>query len=214
MSQTNVDQTTVIRVLIVDDHVIFQQGLVNIINKQANMTVVGRASNGIEGIDLFRQIQPDVTLMDLRMPQMDGVAAITAICAECNTARIIVLTTYDGDEEIYRGLRAGAKGYLLKDCKPSELRTAIRTVYDGQQYIPPNVAAKLLQRMSSPELSDRELEILRLVAQGMNNLEIGTTLNISESTVKSNISRILNKLGAKDRVQATIIALKRGIASL
>jgi two-component system NarL family response regulator len=209
-----VDQTTVIRVLIVDDHVIFQQGLVNIINKQANMTVVGRASNGIEGIDLFRQIQPDVTLMDLRMPQMDGVAAITAICAECNTARIIVLTTYDGDEEIYRGLRAGAKGYLLKDCKPSELRTAIRTVYDGQQYIPPNVAAKLLQRMSSPELSDRELEILRLVAQGMNNLEIGTTLNISESTVKSNISRILNKLGAKDRVQATIIALKRGIASL
>lgn len=214
MSQTNVDQTTAIRVLIVDDHVIFQQGLVNIINKQANMTVVGRASNGIEGIDLFRQIQPDVTLMDLRMPQMDGVAAITAICAEFNTARIIVLTTYDGDEEIYRGLRAGAKGYLLKDCKPSELRTAIRTVYDGQQYIPPNVAAKLLQRMSSPELSDRELEILRLVAQGMNNLEIGTTLNISESTVKSNISRILNKLGAKDRVQATIIALKRGIVSL
>ncbi|MBD2037139.1 response regulator transcription factor [Leptolyngbya sp. FACHB-321] len=208
------DQTTAIRVLIVDDHVIFQQGLVNIINKEANMTVVGRASNGIEGINLFRQMQPDVTLMDLRMPQMDGVAAISSICAEFNTARIIVLTTYDGDEEIYRGLRAGAKGYLLKDCKPSELRTAIRTVHDGQQYIPPNVAAKLIQRMSSPELSDRELEILRLVAQGMNNLEIGTTLNISESTVKSNISRILSKLGAKDRVQATIIALKRGIASL
>nr|WP_199322231.1 response regulator transcription factor [Leptolyngbya sp. FACHB-321] len=214
MRQTNVDQTTAIRVLIVDDHVIFQQGLVNIINKEANMTVVGRASNGIEGINLFRQMQPDVTLMDLRMPQMDGVAAISSICAEFNTARIIVLTTYDGDEEIYRGLRAGAKGYLLKDCKPSELRTAIRTVHDGQQYIPPNVAAKLIQRMSSPELSDRELEILRLVAQGMNNLEIGTTLNISESTVKSNISRILSKLGAKDRVQATIIALKRGIASL
>ncbi|MBD2074285.1 response regulator transcription factor [Phormidium sp. FACHB-592] len=208
------DQRTAIRVLIVDDHVIFQQGLVNIINKEANMTVVGRASNGIEGIDLFRRIQPDVTLMDLRMPQIDGVAAIASICAEFNMARIIVLTTYDGDEEIYRGLRAGAKGYLLKDCKPSELRTAIRTVHDGQQYIPPNVAAKLIQRMSSPELSDRELEILRLVAQGMNNLEIGTTLNISESTVKSNISRILSKLGAKDRVQATIIALKRGIASL
>ncbi|MEP1061291.1 response regulator transcription factor [Phormidium sp. FACHB-592] len=214
MRQTNVDQRTAIRVLIVDDHVIFQQGLVNIINKEANMTVVGRASNGIEGIDLFRRIQPDVTLMDLRMPQIDGVAAIASICAEFNMARIIVLTTYDGDEEIYRGLRAGAKGYLLKDCKPSELRTAIRTVHDGQQYIPPNVAAKLIQRMSSPELSDRELEILRLVAQGMNNLEIGTTLNISESTVKSNISRILSKLGAKDRVQATIIALKRGIASL
>lgn len=208
------DQANVIRVLIVDDHVIFQQGVVNIINKEASMTVVGRASNGIEAIALFRQTQPDVTLMDLRMPQMEGVEAITAICAEFNTARIIVLTTYDGDEEIYQGLRAGAKGYLLKDCKPNELRAAIRTVYNGQQYIPPNVAAKLVQRMNNPELSRRELEILRLVAQGMSNLEIGTALNISESTVKSNINRILSKLGAKDRVQATIIALKRGIASL
>jgi two-component system NarL family response regulator len=125
-----------------------------------------------------------------------------------------VLTTYDGDEDIYQGLRSGAKGYLLKDSKPSELRTAIRTVHNGQQYIPPNVGAKLVERMTNPELTDRELEVLQLVAQGMSNLEISTALGITEGTVKSNMNRILSKLGAKDRTQATIIALKRGIASL
>jgi DNA-binding NarL/FixJ family response regulator len=208
------DQTTAIRVLLVDDHAIVQQGLAVIINKRADMTVVGKAKDGIEAINLFRQLQPDITLMDLRMPKMDGVQAITAICAEFNTARIIVLTTYDSDEDIYRGLRAGAKGYLLKDCKPNELRTAIRTVHTGQQYIPPNVGAKLAQRMSHPELTDRELEILQLIAQGMSNLEIGAALHITENTVKSNVNRILSKLGAKDRTQATIIALKRGIANL
>jgi two-component system NarL family response regulator len=145
---------------------------------------------------------------------MGGVEAISTICTEFNTARIIVLTTYDGDEDIYQGLRAGAKGYLLKDSKPNELRTAIRTVYSGQQYISPHVAAKLVQRMTHPELSQRKLEVLQLVAQGMSNLEIGTALNVSESTVKSTVNRILSKLGAKDRIQATIIALKRGIASL
>jgi two-component system NarL family response regulator len=207
-------QTTAIRVLIVDDHVIVQQGLATLINKEADMTVVGQANDGIEAIDLFRQLQPDITLMDLRMPQMEGVEAITTICAEFNTARIIVLTTYDGDEDIYRGLRAGAKGYLLKDCKRNELRTAIRSVHSGQQYIPPHVGAKLAQRMSHPELTDRELEILQLITQGMSNLEIGTALHITENTVKSNVNRILSKLGAKDRTQATIIALKRGIATL
>jgi two-component system NarL family response regulator len=207
-------QATGIRVLLVDDHAIVQQGLATIINKEVDMKVVGKAKDGIEAIALFRQFQPDITLMDLRMPQMAGVEAITAICAEFNTARIIVLTTYDGDEDIYRGLRAGAKGYLLKDCKPSELRTAIRTVHDKQQYIPPHVGAKLAQRMSNPELTDRELEILQLIAQGMSNLEIGAALNITENTVKSNINRILSKLRAKDRTQATIIALKRGLANL
>lgn len=207
-------QTPAIQILLVDDHIIVQQGLAAIINKEADMKVVGKAKDGIEAISLFRQLQPDITLMDLRMPQMAGVEAITAICAEFNTARIIVLTTYDGDEDIYRGLRAGAKGYLLKDCKPSELRTAIRTVHVGQQYIPSHVGAKLAQRMSNPELTDRELEILQLITQGMSNLEIGATLNITENTVKSNINRILSKLGAKDRTQATIIALKRGLAHL
>jgi DNA-binding NarL/FixJ family response regulator len=207
-------QPSVIRVLLVDDHAIVQQGLAAIIDQESDMTVIGQARDGIEAIELFRQQRPDVTLMDLRMPQMGGVEAIMAICAEFKTACIIVLTTYDGDEDIYRGLRAGSKGYLLKDCKPSELRTAIRTVHGGQQYIPPHVGAKLVERMNNPELTDRELEVLRLVAQGMSNLEIGAALNIAESTVKSNINRILSKLGAKDRTQATIIALKRGIASL
>jgi DNA-binding NarL/FixJ family response regulator len=207
-------QTSVIRVLIVDDHAIVQQGLAAIIDEESDMTVMGQAKNGTEAIELFRQGQPDVTLMDLRMPEMGGVEAITAICAEFNTARIIVLTTYDGDEDIYGGLRAGSKGYLLKDCKPNELRAAIRTVHHGQQYIPPHVGAKLVQRMTNPELTDRELEVLQLIAQGMSNLEISVALRITESTVKSNINRILSKLGAKDRTQATIIALKRGIARL
>ena len=207
-------QPAVIRVLIVDDHAIVQQGLAAIIDEESDLTVIGRAMDGIEAIEQFRQEQPDVTLMDLRMPRMGGVEAITAICAEFNTARIIVLTTYDGDEYIYQGLRSGAKGYLLKDCKPNELRTAIRTVHNGQQYIPPNVAAKLVQRMTNPELSDRELEVLQLVAQGMSNLEVSTALGITEGTVKSNMTRILSKLRAKDRTQATIIALKLGIASL
>lgn len=207
-------QPNAIRVLIVDDHAIVQQGLAAIINEEPDMTVMGQAKDGLEAIALFRQEQPDVTLMDLRMPHMGGVEAITAICAEFNTARIIVLTTYDGDEDIYRGLRAGARGYLLKDSKPNELRTAIRTIHKGQQYIPPNVAAKLVQRMNNPELRERELEVLQLVAQGMSNLEISAALNITESTVKSHINRILSKLGAKDRTQAAIIALKRGIVAL
>jgi two-component system NarL family response regulator len=208
------NQSDVIRILIVDDHTIVQQGLAALINEESDMTVIGHAKDGIEAIELFRQEQPDVTLMDLRMPRMGGVEAIAAICAEFNTARIIVLTTYDGDEDIYRGLQAGSKGYLLKDCKPNELRTAIRTVHNGQQYISPHVGAKLVQRMNNPELTERELEVLRLVAQGMSNLEISAALNITESTVKSNVNRILSKLGVKDRTQATIIALRRGIASL
>ncbi|MBD2463574.1 response regulator transcription factor [Oscillatoria sp. FACHB-1407] len=207
-------QPAVIRILIVDDHLIVQKGLAALINEESDMTVIGYAKDGLEAIKLFRQEQPDVTLMDLRMPQMGGVEAISAIRAEFNTARIIVLTTYDADEDIYRGLQAGSKGYLLKDCKPSELRTAIRTVHTGKQYIPSHVGAKLAQRINNPALTEREIEVLRLVAQGMSNLEIGSTLNITESTVKSNVNRILSKLGVKDRTQATLIALKRGIASL
>jgi two-component system NarL family response regulator len=152
--------------------------------------------------------------MDLRMPNVTGVEAIAAICAEFKAARIVVLTTYDGDEDIHRGLQAGAKGYLLKDAKLSELLNAVRTVHRGQRYISPDVGAKLVQRMSNPELSERELAVLRLVAQGMSNLEIATALSISESTVKSHLNRILSKLGVSDRTQAVIIAVKRGIVSL
>ncbi|PSB42773.1 DNA-binding response regulator [Cyanosarcina cf. burmensis CCALA 770] len=202
------------RVLIADDHSIVRQGLATIVNRDPEMTVIAQAEDGQQAIELFRQHQPDVTLMDLRMPQVGGVEAISAICAQFKSARIIVLTTYDGDEDIYRGLHAGAQGYLLKDAKPNELLQAIRTVARGQQYIPPEVGAKLVQRLSNPELSDRELEVLGLMAQGMSNLDIATTLIIGESTVKSHVNRILGKLGVSDRTSAVIVAVKRGIVNL
>ncbi|MDF5715794.1 MAG: response regulator transcription factor [Rhizonema sp. NSF051] len=207
-------QSTNIRVLIVDDHSIIRQGLATIINRDPEMTVIAQAEDGQQAINLFREYQPDVTLMDLRMPQMAGVEAISTICAEFKSARIIVLTTYNSDEDIYRGLHAGAQGYLLKDAKPNELLTAIRTVHRGQKYIPLEVGAKLVQRMSNPELSERELEVLRSMAQGMSNSDIATALSIGESTVKSHVNRILSKLGVNDRTQAVIVAVKRGIVSL
>ncbi|WNZ43231.1 response regulator transcription factor [Leptolyngbya boryana CZ1] len=203
-----------IRVLIADDHAIFRQGLATIINRDPDMNVIAQAEDGEQAIALFEEHQPDVTLMDLRMPEMEGVAAITAICAIAKSARIIVLTTYDSDEDIYRGLQAGAKGYLLKETEPDELLNAIRTVHRGQQYIPPDVGAKLAQRLSNPELSERELEVLRLLAQGMSNADIATALGIGEGTVKSHVNRILNKLDVSDRTQAVIVAVKRGIVSL
>jgi two-component system, NarL family, response regulator len=203
-----------IRVLIADDHAIFRQGLATIINRDPEMQVIAQAENGEQAIALFEQHQPDITLMDLRMPEVEGVAAIGAICATTKSARIIVLTTYDSDEDIYRGLQAGAKGYLLKETEPDELLNAIRTVHRGQKYIPPDVGAKLVQRLSNPELSERELEVLRSLARGMSNAEIAAALIISEGTVKSHVNRILNKLDVSDRTQAVIVAVKRGIVSL
>lgn len=207
-------QATTIRVLIADDHAIFRQGLATIINRDPDMRVIAQAENGEQAIALFREHQPDVTLMDLRMPKVEGVAAIAAIRATTKAARIIVLTTYDSDEDIYRGLQAGAKGYLLKETEPDELLNAIRTIHRGQQYIPPDVGAKLVQRMSNPELSERELTVLRSMAQGMSNADIAAALSIGEGTVKSHVNRILNKLDVSDRTQAVIVAVKRGIVSL
>ncbi|MBD3885818.1 response regulator transcription factor [Phormidium tenue FACHB-886] len=207
-------QLSRIRVLVVDDHPVVRQGLVGMLEKAPDIVIVGQGRDGHEAIAVFQQQQPDVTLMDLRMPGMGGVQAITVICNEFPSTQIVVLTTYDTDEEIYRGLRAGAKGYLLKDSEPEELLPAIRTVTKGQQYIPSNVAAKLVQRITAPELSDRELEVLQLIGQGMSNQEISAVLIISESTVKTHINRILSKLDVKDRTQAAIVALKRGISSL
>jgi two-component system NarL family response regulator len=203
-----------IRVLIVDDHAIVRKGLATIINSDPEMTVIAQAEDGQQAIGMFREHQPDVTLMDLKMPRMSGVEAITAICAEFQQARIAVLTTYDGDEDIYRGLQAGAQGYLLKDSKPGELLNGIRAIHSGQKYIPPAVGAKLLQRMSNPELSERELAVLRLMAQGMSNQDIGTALSIGEGTVKSHVNHIFSKLGVADRTQAVIVAIKRGLVSL
>ena len=203
-----------IRVLVVDDHPVVRQGLVAMLEEVPDILVVGQVGNGREAIAVCRQQQPDVTLMDLRMPELDGVAAITAICAEFPAARIIVLTTYDGDEDIYQGLRAGAKGYLLKDAEPEELLSAIRAVYKGQKHIPPHVGAKLLERMASSELSDRELEVLQLITTGKSTQAVSKALNITERTVNFHINHILSKLGVEDRTQAVIVALRRGIVSL
>jgi two-component system NarL family response regulator len=203
-----------IRILIADDHPVVRQGLAATVGRQPGMTVVAEASNGREVVDLFRLYRPDVTLMDLRMPQMDGVEAIAVIREECRTARIIVLTTYDSDEDIYRGLHAGAMAYLLKDAPLSELLEAIRAVHAGQKRIPAAVAAKLAERMISPELTAREMQVLRLVVAGQSNKEIGTTLNISEGTVRAHINNILSKMGASDRTQAATLAIKRGLVRL
>jgi two-component system, NarL family, response regulator len=177
-------QSNVIRILLADDHPILGQALTMFLQCEPDITVIGHAGDGREALELFHQHQPDVALMDLRMPKMEGADAIAAICAKFKHARIVVLTTFDGDEDIYRGLRAGAKGYILKGAEPNELLDAIRTVHKGQRYIPPTIAAKLAERMGSEELSDRELEVLRLIAKGKNNQQISNVLNIAESTVR------------------------------
>ncbi len=207
-------QSNVIRILIADDHPILGQALTMFLQCEPDITVVGYARDGQEALELFRQHQPDVTLMDLQMPNMEGADAIAAICAKFKHARIVVLTGFDGDEDIYRGLRSGAKGYLLKGADPNELLEAIRTVHQGQKYIPPSIAAKLAERMSSLELSDRELEVLRLIAKGKNNQQISNVLNIAESTVRFHANNIFGKLKVSDRTQALVTALNRGIVRL
>ena len=204
----------VIRVLLADDHPALGQGLAMLLECEADIIVVGQAYNGREAVELFRQHQPDVMLMDLRMPEVSGVEAIATICAEFNHARIIVLTTYDGDEDIYRALQAGAKGYLLKGSKLEELLSAIRTVHRNQRFVPAEIGAKLAERMTKTELSDRELEVLRRMAKGKTNPQISAELNIAESTVRFHINHILDKLEVSDRTQAVIAAVHRGIVEL
>jgi two-component system NarL family sensor kinase len=203
-------------ILIADDHPIVRAGIAAMleIDPEANLTVVGQANNGCEAVALFAQLQPDIALIDLQMPQMDGVTAIAAIRKKFPTARLIVLTTYDRDEDIYRGLQAGAKAYLLKDTPREELLACIQAVHVGRSFIPMEVGARLAERMNSPELSKRECEVLQLMTAGMSNLEIGEALTITEGTVKSHINNILSKLNVNDRTQAVIIALKRGIVAL
>lgn len=198
-------------VLVADDHPIWREGLVAAIQSREGMKVVAEASNGEQAVELFRVHRPDVTLMDLRMPEMDGLAALTSIRAEFPSARIIMLTTFDSEEDIYRGVHAGAQGYLLKSVSHEELLEAIRKVHSGQKYLPFDVASRLAERMQTVELSERELDVLRLIAQGRSNKEIASTLFVVEGTVKAHVSNILAKLAANDRTQAVTIAIKRGI---
>ena len=200
-----------IRIMVIDDQAVVRQGFVSLIKTLPDLEIVAEGSNGREAIELFRRHQPDITLMDLRMPELSGTEAITQIRGEFPAARIIVLTTYDGDEDIYRSVQAGAQGYLLKDMFFEELEAAIRKVHAGARLIPGSVAERLAARMSSSELTGRELDVLRQIVDGKSNKEIGNVLNISEATVKSHINNILSKLGVSDRTQAATTALQRGI---
>lgn len=203
-----------IRILIADDHPVVRQGLVAMIGRKPGMIIVAEASNGREAIDLFRQHRPDVTLMDLRMPLIDGVEAIATLREDDRNARIIILTTYDTDEDIYRGLSAGAMAYILKGTSLDELIDTIRAVHAGQTRISSEVAAKLATRMSSPNLTSREMEVLRLIVAGQSNKEIGISLQISEGTVRAHVNNLLSKLGVSDRTQAATLALRRGLVRL
>ncbi|HJZ83108.1 MAG TPA: response regulator transcription factor [Pyrinomonadaceae bacterium] len=200
-----------IRVMVIDDQAVVRQGFVSLISTVADMEIVAEGSNGREAVELYSRHQPDITLMDLRMPELSGVEAITEIRRQFPGARIIVLTTYDGDEDIYRSVQAGAQGYLLKDMFFEELESAIRKVHAGARLIPGSVAERLAARMSSSELTSRELEVLRQIVDGKSNKEIANVLSISEATVKSHINNILSKLGVTDRTQAATRALQRGI---
>ncbi len=208
------DLAQCIRVMIVDDHQIVRQGLVALINTETDLAVIAEGSGGKEAIALFRQHQPDVTLMDLRMPDIGGVEAIKAIRQEFPSARIIVLTTFDGDEDIYRALQSGAQSYLLKGVSFEELTESIRVVHSGQRRIPAAVAERLAERMAGDELTGREMQVLELIAKGHSNKEIGTELSISEATVKSHVNSLLSKLGVTDRTQAVTTALQRGLVHL
>jgi two-component system, NarL family, response regulator len=200
-----------ITIMVVEDHFVVRAGLTAIINSQPDMVMVAEAGNGQQAIELFAKHQPDVTLMDLRIPALNGTEAIAAIIRDFPRAKIIVLSTYGGDEEIFKALRAGARAYFLKDVKGQDLINAIRAVHAGQRPLPPEIASRLAERIPRSELSPREMEILRLIARGGSNREIANTLAISEGTVRVHASNIFAKLGCSDRAQAVSEAFQRGI---
>ena len=208
------NDTPKIRVLSADDHPLISEGIAAIINSQPDMTLVSQARSGTEAIQQYREQRPDVTLMDLRLPDLSGIDAMIAIRAEFPAARVVMLTTFDGDVEIQRALQAGARGYLLKNMPPDEMLDVIRQVHAGKKRVPAEVAAQLADHMGEEELTIREVEVLRKVAEGNRNKDIGRMLFISEETVKVHIKHVMEKLGAKDRTQAIAIAVRRGIIDL
>jgi DNA-binding NarL/FixJ family response regulator len=203
-----------IRIFSVDDHPLLREGIAALVNNQPDMVVVGEASTGGEALQLYGQLQPDVTLLDLRLPDMSGIDTLIALRSEFPDARIIMLTTFEGDVEIHRALQAGARGYLLKNMPPSELLDVIRQVHAGKKRIPAAIASQLAEHMSSETLTEREVEVLREVAGGNKNREIANKLFISEETVKVHVKHIMEKLGASDRTQAVTIGVRRGIIQL
>ena len=202
--------TSPIRVLCVDDHPLMRDGIAFALQTQKDMELVGQAIDGEEALCLFRELRPDVTLMDLQMPGMNGIATIEAIKREFPNARVVVLTTYSGDVQASRALKAGAVGYLLKSMLRTELLSTIRTVHAGGRRIPPEIASELAEHISADALSQREVEVLRCVASGNSNKIVADELAITEDTVKGHMKSILSKLGANDRTHAVLIAMKRG----
>jgi len=203
-----------IKVLSVDDHPLLREGLAAIVNSQDDLEMVAQAASGPEAIQLFRQHRPDVTLMDLRMPDGSGIDVVSAIVAEFPDARIVMLTTFEGDVEIQRSLAAGARGYLLKTTPPVELVEVIRQVHAGKKRIPQEVAAQLAEHIADERLTSREIDVLQHVASGNRNRDIAEQLFISEETVKVHVKHIMEKLGARDRTSAVAIAVRRGIIQL
>ena len=203
-----------IRVLIVDDHPLLREGIADLIGAEPDMQMVAEAATGREALAQFRLKHPDVTLMDLQMPDMGGIEAIIAIRGEFPNARIVVLTTYAGDVQVLRALKAGARAYLLKGRVNTELLEVIRAVHQGQKRIPPEIAGELADHATERELSQREIDVLRLVASGNGNRDIALQLSITEETVKNHVTHILAKLGANDRTHAVTIAIKRGFIEL
>jgi DNA-binding NarL/FixJ family response regulator len=203
-----------IRILIADDHSVVREGMVSLVKRKPDMKVVAEASNGREAVDLWKEHRPDITLLDLRMPELDGVGAIKEIRELDENARIVVLTTFDGDEDIYRAIKAGAKGYMLKDTAREALMECIRKVHGGETCIPPTLASKLADRVSGETLSTREIEVLQRVAIGKSNKEIGAELFISEGTVKTHVKSIFSKLDVVSRTEAVATATRRGLIQL
>ncbi|WP_263355234.1 response regulator [Acidicapsa acidisoli] len=203
-----------IRILVVEDHQIVRQGLVALLSVVDGVEVVGQAADGAEAVKQFETCHPDVTLIDLRLPKMGGVEVIQRVRANHANARFIVLTTYDGDEDIYRALQAGARAYLLKGMTVEVLVSTIRSVHAGKSIIPPSIAQKLAERMATEQLTQREQEVLEQIVRGKSNKEIGQTLDISEATVKTHINNLLGKLGVEDRTQAATAAIQRGLVQL
>jgi DNA-binding NarL/FixJ family response regulator len=204
----------VIRVLTVDDHALLREGIAALVGNQPDMELVAEAVNGREAVELFRKHQPDVTLMDLQMPEMNGIDALSAIRGEFPEARIIVLTTYTGDVQVFRALKAGARAYLLKGLLRKELIETIRAIHAGQRRLAPEIAAEVAEHATDDGLTPREIDVLRLIAGGNANKEIAAQLSLTEETVKGHVKNILAKLGAKDRTHAVTIGLKRGIFEL
>jgi len=203
-----------IRILLADDHPLLREGVAGLVADQPDMELVGEVSNGREAIEQFRKHRPDVTLLDLQMPEMNGIDAMLAIRGEFPEARIVVLTTYTGDAQVLRALKAGAQAYLLKSMLRRELLDTIRAVHKGQRRIPPEVAVQLAEHAADDQLTSREVEVLRLIAAGKANKLVASDLSITEETVKGHVKNILSKLGANDRTHAVTIALKRGIIEL